>query len=318
MLPWLTGGIFLGWALGSNDAANVFGTAVSTQTLRFRTAAIILCIFLLAGAMLGGQAGMHTLSGLRANTLSSAFVITFSAALTVTIMSIVKIPVSASQAVIGSIIGSGFACCGETNLKPLLKVFICWAGTPLGAMLLSVILYKTLGYFWQKVFKNIIIAGRTIQIGLILTGVYGSYALGANNSANVTGVFLGLDTGFFIITPFVACLIGGLSIALGVITFGKRVMSTIGRDLVPLEPFTALIAVLSQAVTVHFYALLGVPVSTSQAVIGAVLGIGILKGMRSINTGVLLHIVIGWVSTPVLSGIFAFFITKMMRIFWHL
>ena len=68
MLP-LAGGVYLGWALGANDAANVFGTAVAARIIRFRTASILCAIAVVLGAGLQGRAGIHTLSGLTQQTL---------------------------------------------------------------------------------------------------------------------------------------------------------------------------------------------------------------------------------------------------------
>ena len=92
MVPSLTtlGGIFLGWSLGANDAANVFGTAVSSRMVRFRPAVIILAIFVLAGALLGGSPGIHTLGRLTGQTLNTAFYISLGAALTVTMGAVRK------------------------------------------------------------------------------------------------------------------------------------------------------------------------------------------------------------------------------------
>ena len=75
-------------------------------------------------------------------------------------------------------------------------------------------------------------------------------------------------------------------------------METVGRKLVRLDPFSALVVVLTEGLTVHFYTVLGVPVSTSQAVIGAVLGIGIIKGAQTIKRKTLYGIFTGWFLTP--------------------
>jgi PiT family inorganic phosphate transporter len=78
-------------------------------------------------------------------------------------------------------------------------------------------------------------------------------------------------------------------------------METVGRKLVRLDPFSALVVVLAEGLTVHFYTVLGVPVSTSQAVIGAVVGIGIIKGARTIKRKTLYGIFTGWFLTPPVS-----------------
>jgi PiT family inorganic phosphate transporter len=132
---------------------------------------------------------------------------------------------------------------------------------------------------------------------LIVAGSYAAYALGANNVANVTAVFVGAGR----LNVFSATLIGGLSIGLGILTFSRPVMETVGRKLVRLDPFSALVVVLAEAVTVHFYTFVGVPVSTSQALIGAVLGVGIVKGINTVNRRKLVNILIGWFLTPAIA-----------------
>ena len=66
----LLGGLYLGWALGANDASNVFGTAVGAKIISFRQAAVLCALALIAGAALQGEAGIHTLSGLTACVVS--------------------------------------------------------------------------------------------------------------------------------------------------------------------------------------------------------------------------------------------------------
>jgi len=100
---WLTGGVFLGWSLGANDASNVFGTAVGTRSIRFRTAVVCICVFCMIGALLEGTKGIHTISGITHQSIQTAFLVSTSAALTVTIMTFLSLPVSTSQAVVGSI-----------------------------------------------------------------------------------------------------------------------------------------------------------------------------------------------------------------------
>ncbi len=80
-------------------------------------------------------------------------------------------------------------------------------------------------------------------------------------------------------------------------------MLTVGSRLVQLSSFSAFVAVIAMAVTVHFYAQLGVPVSTSQAIVGAVLGIGLLKGVKTINRRTVVRIIFGWVNTPLIAGL---------------
>lgn len=288
--------IFLGWSLGSNDAANVFGSAVSSKMLKFWTAAILASVFVLIGALLEGQAGIETLKGLTHLTLEQAVISSLAAAVTVTIMTVLGLPVSTSQAAVGGILAIGFLN-RQLNLAGLGKVVACWFGTPVGGMIIAVLVFKGLGVFYNRVNFSLFQTDILLRLCLIGAGSYGAYALGANNVANVTAVFVGAG----MLDVFSAVLVGGLSISLGILTFSRRVMETVGNKLVKLDSFSALVVVLAEAITVHIYTFVGVPVSTSQAVVGAVLGVGIVKGINTIRRRTLINILLAWFLTPMVA-----------------
>jgi PiT family inorganic phosphate transporter len=293
----ILGGVFLGWSLGANDASNVIGPAVTSRMLRFTTAAIMASLFVLMGALLQGRSGINTLSGLTQMTLHQAVLASISAAITVTLMTIWRLPVSTSQAVVGAIIGVGFVN-RNIDMTGLGKVVTCWVGTPVGGAIMAVVVYRALAAVNNRMRPNLLESDALLRIGLVAAGSYGAFALGANNVANVTAVYVG--AGHLSMTA--ATVIGGLSIGLGILTFSKRVMVTVGSRLVRLDPFSALVVLLAEAITVHFYTFVGVPVSTSQAVIGAVLGIGLLKGIRTVSKRTLLSILSGWFLTPLIAA----------------
>lgn len=297
----LFGGIFLGWSLGANDAANLFGSAVSSGMVRFWRAALLASIFVILGALLQGRAGIETLEGLAPLDLKLAILTSVSAALTVSIMTFLRLPVSTSQAVVGAIFGAGLLQ-HQLHVQGFVKVVACWIGTPLGGMFFSVVLYFLLGMLYNRATHNLFRMDHIIRIALVVAGCYCSYALGANNVANVTAVFVGAGN----LDILSATLVGGASIALGILTFSRGVMQTVGKDLVSLDPFSALIVLLSEALTVQVYTWIGVPVSTSQAVIGAVLGIGLLKGMQTIKRKTMISIALAWFVTPAVSCLFFF------------
>ena len=293
----LVGGIFLGWSLGANDASNVFGPAVSARMVRFWTAAILASVFVLLGALVQGQAGIATLKGLTPLTLQQAVISSMSAAATVTLMTVLGLPVSTSQAVVGAILGIGFMK-QQMNLEGLSKVFVCWLGTPVGGMIMAIVLYRILGFVYNRLRIDLLRSDILLRLSLIAAGLYGSYALGANNVANVTAVFVGSGQ----LSLPIALLVGGLSIDLGILTFSRRVMDTVGKRLVALDAYSAVIVLVAEAVTVHLYAVIGVPVSTSQAVIGAVLGVGLVRGIQTVSKKRLRSILVGWFLTPVVAG----------------
>lgn len=296
----LFGGIFLGWALGANDASNVIGPAVSTKMLKFRTAACIAALFVLAGALWQGSSGVHTLSGLTAMGLTRAVISSVAAALAVTIMTVLRLPVSTSQAVVGAILGIGVFN-RQVNFGGLGKVVACWIGTPIGGAIAAILVYKIIALFYNRIDLSMVQSDTLLRKGILAAGAYGAYALGANNVANVTAVFVGAGH----ISMILALLIGGLSIGLGIVTFGRPVMNTVGSRLVRLDSFSAFVVLLAEALTVHFYTFLGVPVSTSQAIVGAVLGIGLLKGANTVSGKTLMGILFGWFLTPIVAAFIA-------------
>ena len=289
---------YLGWSLGANDAANVFGAAVSARMVRFVTAGILATIFVMLGAFLEGYEGLHTLGSLTTQSAEVAGITSFSAALAVTLMTVLKLPVSTSQAVVGSIIGMGIIQ-NDINTSGLAKVVICWVGTPIGAFFICIALYWTLARLFNVLNLGMVAHDVVLKSALVVAGCYGAYALGANNVANVTGTLAGAG----LLTPTQAVLLGGATISVGILTFSRGVMGTVGKGIVNLDAFSALTVVLAEAITVHVYAVIGVPVSTSQAVIGAVLGIGVLKRIEALRLRAVAGILSGWLATPVIAGL---------------
>ena len=300
MLPLLGGG-YLGWALGANNASNVFGTAVASRIISFRKACVLCALAVILGAMLQGKAGIGTLSGLTEYTKVTLVIISVSAAFTATIMTVLSLPISTSQAIVGAIAGVGLAT-GNMYWGGLVKVVICWIATPIGSMIISCVIYKLLSAFIRHVPMSFLTRDKILWGGLIIVGTYGSYALGANNVAIATGIFSGQIDG---VSDGQLALFGGIAIALGILTYSRRVMMSVGSGIMPLNAFTAFTAVASMAVTVHIFAVIGVPVSTSQGIVGAIVGIGLVRGVHGIKFKLLRHIGAGWLLTPVISLVLA-------------
>jgi PiT family inorganic phosphate transporter len=115
------------------------------------------------------------------------------------------------------------------------------------------------------------------------------------------------------LTAEAASLIGGLSIASGVLTYSKKVMVTIGKGIAPIDPFSALVAVLGGALTMHLFTQLGVPVSSSQAIVGAVVGIGIAGDVQTVSRKMLTKIGVGWISAPASAAFLAYLFIRFDR-----
>ena len=294
------GGVLLGWSLGANDAANVFGTAVGARMVRWATAAFLAAVFVILGAWLQGGSGVETLSGLTHRAPGSVAASVFAAAAALMLLTLLHLPVSSSQAVVGAMLGVGLVQ-GNLSVGSLGKVVACWVGTPVGGAVFYVVFHRVFQFVIDRLRPSPFALDSLLRIGLLVAGCYGAYALGANNAANVA-TFLIEDGG---LSARQASLVGGLAIGIGILTFSRRVMLTVGQSIVRISAFSAFIVVLAEAVTIHVYAVIGVPVSTTQAVVGGLFGIGLMKGFQVINWRTLAKILAGWISTPVVAGAFA-------------
>ena len=332
-LLFLSSGLFLGWSLGANDAANVFGSAVGSRMLRFSTAALLCSIFVILGAVSAGAGATGGLGALGAvNALAGSFTTALAAALTVTWMNRAGLPVSSTQAVVGAIVGWNWFSGAATDLSQLSRIVATWVFCPMLAALAAAGLYSVGALLVRRSRPHLLRLDAGLRLGLILAGVFGSYSLGANNIGNVMGMFVpaapfpavALPGGLEVSGTQQLFLLGGLAIATGVYTHSRQVMLTVGHNLMPLSPFGALVVVLANALVLFVFSsqslsdlLAGmglppiplIPVSSSQAMIGAVVGVALLqgqRGLRQIRWQMLGRIASGWVTTPVLAALLAY------------
>ncbi|MFQ5959623.1 MAG: inorganic phosphate transporter, partial [Alphaproteobacteria bacterium] len=294
------------------------------------TAAIICSIFVILGAVISGAGVSHTLGKLGAvNAIPGAFMVALAAALTVYLMTKAGLPVSTTQSIVGAIVGWNLFSSSLTDIATLVTLTVTWVICPVLAAAFAAGLYKLVAAGLRVARVHILRLDAYTRTALILAGAFGAYSLGANNIANVMGVFVP-------VSPFTAFgigdfatvssaqqlfLIGAIAIAVGVFTYSKRVMMTVGRDLLPMSPVSAFVVVVSHSLVLFLFASQGlehllaradlptiplVPVSSSQAVIGAIIGIGLMKGGRGIRYRLLGGIATGWVMTPVIAGAVCF------------
>ena len=333
----LLGGLFLGWSLGSNDAANVFGTAVGTRMVRFKTAAIVCSLFIILGAVISGSGTTETLGKLGAiNALPGAFAACVAAGLSVYIMTKFGLPVSTTQAIVGAIVGWNLYTGSSTNIKVLLTILSTWILCPIIATLIAMLFFILTKKLLKKTTWHILRLDAYTRTALLIAGAFGAYSLGANNIANVMGVFVpiapfaDIQLGSFLTfsSKEQLFLLGGIAIAVGVFTYSKKVMFTVGNDLLKLSPVAAFIVVIAHSIVLFLFASQGishflnsihlpaiplVPVSSSQAIVGAVIGIGILKGGKEVQWNIAGKITIGWFLLPVIAALISFVVLFVLQ-----
>jgi PiT family inorganic phosphate transporter len=311
-------GIGVGWSIGANDAANALGTAVGSKVLTLRQAIVLITLFGFLGAFLQGSyvtktigKGIVPMDQLGKNVaVYLAMVSAFAACAWVVLATYWKMPISTSHSIVGAVAGSGLALHTTVKWKVLIDIFICWIFTPIGAAIL--------GYIFYRLFKNTlyrIFPRKYLRIGIaaliIVSGCYVAYTWGANDVANSVGVIVGAG----ILTPKMSVILGGLAIVLGIMTWGYKVIETIGSEITHLLPIMAFSAQLASAINVHIYTVFGIPVSTSHSIVGAIFGVGLVRGVRVLNIRIMREIIICWLATPFISGIISFFVLKGLMLF---
>ncbi len=329
ILLFISGGLFLGWSLGANDAANIFGTAVGSRMIKFSKAALIAAIFVILGSFLQGSGTTNTLSQLGSvDAIGGAFTVALCSAIVVALMTRFKLPVSTGQAIVGAIMGWCYFTSNPVDYKVLTTIVGSWISGPILGALFSALLYMLLRSYIRKSRIHLLKLDSLIRYGLIVAGAFGAYSLGANNIANVMGVFVNnvsfsINIGTLEIESIsLLFLLGGVSIAIGIVTYSKKVMETIGTGILAMTPESAIVVVLAQALVLFIFsstslsnlvqsiglpAIPLVPVSSTQVVVGSVIGIGMVKGVQEIKFKMIRNIVAGWILTPILSGITTFF-----------
>ena len=333
----LTAAFYVGWNIGANDAANCIGTTVGASVLSYRSAALMMAVFVILGGVLQGHHVMKTVGKGIVITETSVYesqnsesapeefdqhfpdqrlpdlailVALLSAGFFVTLATFSSIPVSTSQAIVGGVAGTGLGIVGMQasyfKLAVLLKIFGAWVISPILAMILAFCIYLALNVILRR--ARAIVWSNLLRLAVITSAAYVSYSLGANDVGNAIGPLLNKfpDKGFYL------AILGGVAMAVGALTFGKRVTTTVGRSITPLDYSGALAAQASAAFGVHIFSMLGIPVSTSQAVVGAIIGVGLTKGAKAVSSKKIVAIFVGWIATPLCAAVFAAVVYRLL------
>ena len=158
----------------------------------------------------------------------------------------------------------------------------------------------------------------------VLSASYVAFAHGANDVANAIGpvaaaieiirtkaVFLQLQVPLWLLS------LGGAGIVTGLATWGWRVMETIGKKITALTPTRGFSAEFGAAVTILIASKLGLPISTTHCIVGAVLGVGLARGITALNLKTLRDIALSWVVTLPSSAIVSITIFLILRTFFE-
>jgi PiT family inorganic phosphate transporter len=309
-LPVLTGliavALLFDFLNGLHDAANSIATIVSTRVLRPQYAVLWAAFFNFVAFLVFGLNVAHTIgTGIIDPSVIDTQVI-FAAMVGAIVWNIVTwalgIPSSSSHALIGGLVGGGMAKAGISAAV--------WSGLSktLAAIVLSPVIGFALAMFlvagvsWVSVRSTPFTVDRAFRVLQFASASLYSLGHGGNDAQKTMGIIAvllfsqgKLGTEFYV--PFWVVLACQASMALGTLMGGWRIVRTMGLRLTKLTPMQGFCAETGGAITLFMATALGVPVSTTHTITGAIVGVGAARRASAVRWNVASSIVYAWVIT---------------------
>lgn len=311
-------GLYTAWNIGANDTANSIGTSVGSGVLTLRGALFRIVVFDSLGAILFGRHVTETIGkgivDLKAIpdpqfVVIGAFSALLGAGLWLTIATWKGLPVSTTHSAVGAMLGFGFISMGRDSIRwaVMKKVVASWVISPLvgaiGAFLIYTFLVKRLILRRTENIKKVEGVFGYLQVA---TAMYVGFAFGSNDVANAIGPvymmlnYRGLDLNYSWLLAF-----GAFGIALGTLTWGYKVIETIGKRVTEVTPSRGFAAEFSAASVILISSYIGMPISTTHTVVGSVVGVGFARGVKALNIDIIYRILASWFLTVPIAAIFA-------------
>jgi PiT family inorganic phosphate transporter len=299
---------------GFHDAANSIATVVSTRVLKPYQAVVMAAFFNFVALFIFHLSVATTVgSGIIDQGIVDHFVV-FGALMGAIAWDIITwyygIPSSSSHALIGGIIGAGVAKGGMWVLVPagVSKIFLFIILSPLLGFALSSMMMLAVSWLFRRSAPSKV--DRWFRRMQLVSASFYSLGHGGNDAQKTAGIIwmLLIAAGYYgVKDPFplwvaVACYI---TIALGTLFGGWRIVKTMGQKITKLRPVGGFCAETGGAITLFTTAALGIPVSTTHTITGAIVGVGTAQNVSAVRWGIAGTIVWAWVLTIPCSAFIA-------------
>jgi inorganic phosphate transporter, PiT family len=298
---------------GFHDTANAIATSVATRALAPRYAILMASAFNFIGAFAGTAVANTIATGLVDEAAVTQVVIA-AALIGAIVWNLITwqqgLPSSSSHALIGGLIGATVVAAGTGALKIngiVNKVLIPMFTSPLLGFSIAFALMVTLYWIFRRSKrKPMAVRFRRLQV---FSAAFMAFAHGSNDAQKTMGIItLALLTAGVIPTfevPVWVIIVSATALSLGTAVGGWRIMHTMGQRVAKLEPVHGFAAETTAASILLGTAHFGMPVSTTQVISGAIMGVGSSQGLRHVRWGVARRILIAWVLTLPAAGILA-------------
>jgi PiT family inorganic phosphate transporter len=305
---------------GYNDAANAIATVVSTRVLTPAQAVILAVVMNVLGAFLTTAVAKTIGKGIVDPTAITELVVL--SALTAgflwnTLMTFFGLPVSASHALIGGLIGASVSYGGIEllNSAGLQKIFTALLISPVFGLVFGFIAMSLIFKFFGTLSPHTI--NKYFGKLQILSASFMAFSHGSNDAQKVMGIItLSLVSGGFLKSvevPFWVILICALAMGLGTALGGWKVIKTIGVRMLKLEPVHGFAAETSATAIILGCSALGLPVSTTHVISTSIMGVGATKRLSAVRWGIGKKIVNAWILTLPACALFAWVMFKVLK-----
>jgi len=298
---------------GFHDTANAIATSVATRALAPRYAILMATAFNFIGAFAGTAVANTIASGLVDDAAVTQVVIA-AALIGAIAWNLITwqrgLPSSSSHALIGGLLGATIiaAGTGALNVNGIVnKVLIPMFTSPLLGFFIAFVFIVTLYWIFRRSQRKPMARRfRRLQVG---SAAFMAFAHGSNDAQKTMGIItLALLTAGVIPTfevPVWVIFVSATALSLGTAVGGWRIMRTMGQRVAKLEPVHGFAAETTAASILLGTAHFGMPVSTTQVISGAIMGVGSSQGVRHVRWGIARRILIAWVLTLPAAGILA-------------
>lgn len=306
---------------GITDSSNIVATMISSRAVNPRTALWITAIAEFIAPFIFGVSVANTIGKGIVEISSLKIEVIFAAVLSALIWSLITwqfgIPSSSSHALIGGILGAVCMAAGfqAVKIEGLIKVIVGLFSSPLIGLAGGFILMKGVLYFAGFASPRINIFFKRSQL---LTALSLAFCYGTNDAQKTLGILtltlyiLGIIKNFQV--PFSAILLNSILISLGTILGGWRLIRTLGAKFYKIRPVHAFSTQLTAASVILANSFFGAPVSTTQVVSSAIMGIGAAERINKVRWHVAGEIVMAWIftipSTALISAAFYWVFTR--------
>lgn len=285
--------LFMAWTVGADSASPSFGPVVSSRAVGVLRGALLAGISAFLGAFFQGGQVTHTLSGGFVNGVSFGPIQAASILLVSATMIAIGVwrhyPIPTAYILVGAAIGAGLGMGGTPDLIQISTVFSYWLALPFVA--------GGIGYLVSILLRTLVpkneSSKRILYPLLIVIGVYASFTAGANH--------VGLAVGPLVNTvdlPLKWLLaLGGIGIVLGAWTGSPKIIHTVARDYADIGLRRSIAALAGTSLLAQIGSLLGIPISFNAAIIGGIIGSGLVSEDREIGLEKIRGTALSWILT---------------------